>query len=181
MKKIFFSLILSLLFVYPVSAATTKPLTTTQLKAQIVDLQKQVAVLNDNLSNVRAQNAQYISYFQPMVDLVSSTKATNIQLQSLVQQYSEAAQKAVNLMNQYKSMCSAAANSYSAPTPVVTSAPIPTVAPVIKCFYGYTVECFDYSQFPTNLIEQLNTIAQKPISMQSIVGSQLQAIHNAGF
>ena len=180
MKKILLSLMLVFLLITPVSAAT-KPLTNSQLKAQVSTLQKQIATLNSQLDVTLERNRQYESYFQPMVDLVSSTKATNIELRSLVQQYFEATQKAVTIINQYKSMCSAAASSYSTPAPTIISTPVPTVTPIIKCFNGSVVECFDYSQFSPELISQLNLITQKPISMQSIVNEQLRAIHNAGF
>ncbi len=165
--------------------AAVKPLTSTQLKAQIAVYQKQIIALNDEINNLQSKVSLYESDLQPMVDLVSSTKAVNLQLNYQAQQSLNSAQQAINLANYYKGMCSniSFSNPSTAPAqnPVINSTPVPVVTPIIKCFTGTIVECFDYSKFSPDLIAQLNAIAQKPVTMQSIIGDQLRAIHNAGF
>lgn len=188
MKKLVFGLLLLTgLLASPVLAAT-KFVLPVQPSSQLVSLQKQVknlqwqlsqksaplvcdtSSLNNQVNTLQAKVTEYESYLQPMVTKDLALRTENEQLKSQVQQALNSTQQAITLSDNYKQMYLKAVGTQSAPV-------APAKIPVMKCFYGTTSECFDLSTFPADLINQLNLIAQKPITMQSIAGDQLRAIH----
>ena len=148
-------------------------------KTVYVNQQCDYSPYTDKINSLNATLGQSNDAMKKGIDYITQLKAENAtcdatldKLNITAQGLVDAANRAIKLSDDWKQMYY---DAIKASAPVATT---PVQMPVIKCFYGTTMECFDLNTFPADFISTLNGIAQKPITMQSIVGSQLRAIHD---